>query len=162
MNSVAHAFGTGVCDRAFPTRLQPSCPESMSLLRNAILTVQRRGGGTGRRTGLKILWPSQAVRVRSPPPALDCLGILASYRRIDDCRMTVHVCGHERQITWMTVQRPVELTSRARPNAEQTGQENGRNLSAARSRGSASSYGSHVAPQFRQSAMHVTSRLVVR
>src|SRR5688572_4328054 len=30
----------------------------------------RRGGGTGRRTGLKILRPARAVRVRFPPPAL--------------------------------------------------------------------------------------------
>ena len=32
--------------------------------------LQRRGGETGRRTGLKILRPERAVWVRSPPPAL--------------------------------------------------------------------------------------------
>src|SRR6476620_12706200 len=31
--------------------------------------TMRRGGGTGRRTGLKILGPERGVRVQSPPPA---------------------------------------------------------------------------------------------
>src|SRR5260221_9099650 len=35
----------------------------------AILNALRRGGGTGRRTGLKILGSERSVRVRFPPPA---------------------------------------------------------------------------------------------
>ena len=35
------------------------------------LSDLRRGGGTGRRTGLKILGPARGVRVRVPPPAIN-------------------------------------------------------------------------------------------
>src|SRR5919108_4097835 len=40
-----------------------------------------RGGGTGRRTGLKILGPARGARVRSPPPAPFFLGLRAIRRR---------------------------------------------------------------------------------
>ena len=33
------------------------------------LVGHRRGGGIGRREGLKILWPKRAVRVQVPPSA---------------------------------------------------------------------------------------------
>ena len=63
------------------------------------LPAIRRGGETGRRTGLKILRPSQAVWVRSPPSAPPVARVrarrpqCAPARRLKYCRL--RRCGHQ-------------------------------------------------------------------
>src|SRR5262245_15167227 len=56
-----------------------------------ILRRSRLGGGTGRRTGLKIRSPARGVRVRFPPQALIRWSLSEGHFR-KDCSLLVQLC----------------------------------------------------------------------